>query len=180
MEQVKRFKRGLFFALALGAIALPSFAQQTVAWKATTGSVSLSGSATAATIQQVAATAGAGIAYIDKITVYCSVACAISQAYGGTAATATAGTINPLAPSPPNSVIPLTFWTASNVGSGTDQGGITEVPAGGTVTLCLSPSCGNNTQVILPQSGGTGANYTISIASITGNAIITFFGRSQF
>jgi hypothetical protein len=169
-------KKLFFFSLLASCLC----AQQTVAWKATTGSVSLSGAATAATIQQVSATAGAGVAYIDKITVYCSVACGVTQAYNGSAATATAGTINPLPPAAPNAVVPLTFWTASNVGTGTDAGGITEVPAGGTAIFCLSSSCGNNTQIILPQGGGTGSNYTVTVGSITGTAIITFFGRSQF
>lgn len=157
------------------ALALPSYAQNTARWMATTGDVGLSAAATAATIQQPAT--NGSLALVDQITIYCSVACNVTLAANGTAATATAGTITPLLPTPLNTSVPLTFWTASNVGAGTAQGALTHLSAGSTVTLCLSPSCGNATQVSLAPTGTT-SNYTVSIASITGTANITFYGRS--
>lgn len=161
--------------LALG-LAAALHAQNTVRWSATTGDVVLSAAATAATIQQPATNGNQ--AYIDQVIVYCSVACNVTLAANGTAATATAGTIQPLLPNQLNAVIPQTFWTASNVGTGTAQSGITHVPAGATVTLCFSPLCGASGQVILGIGAGTAQNFTVSIASITGTANITFLGRS--
>lgn len=158
-------------------MSLGLYAQTAVRWVATTGDVSLSGAATAATIQQPATNGSQ--AFVDQIVIYCSVACNATLSASGTAATTTAGSITPLLPSPLNAVIPQTFWTASNAGTGTAQGGITHVPAGATVTLCLSPSCGAAGQVIIGQGAGTASNYTVSIASITGTANVTILGRSQ-
>jgi len=75
--------------------------------------------------------------------------------------------------------LPLSFFTASNVGTGTAQGGSLHIFAGDTKVLCLSPTCGNAGQVALPPGGGTAANYSITIGSITGTVNITFYGRSQ-
>jgi hypothetical protein len=152
---------------------------QQLNWKATTGDVSLSSSATTATIQQPAASSGGSQILIDQIVIYCSAACSVSQAANGTAATATAGTVNPVLPTLLGTPIPITFWTASNVGTGTDQGGIIHVPIGSTVVLCLSPSCGNPHQVVVGPGGGTASNYSVSIASTTATVNITFFGRTQ-
>ena len=145
--------RRLIFILALTA---PLFAQTTTRWRATTGDVSLSGSAYSATVQQptVASMSGSA-AYLDQVQVYCSVACSVTQAVNGSAATSTAGTLQALLPTPLNAVVPLTFWTNSNVGAGTDQAGITHVPAGGTVILCLTASCGNPAQFIVGPGSGT-------------------------
>lgn len=157
-------------------LALPAFGQQIIAWKATTGDVSLMAAGTKATIQKT--TNNSVTVYIDKIEVYCSVACSVTQTANGTAASATAGTINPVLPTLPTLTMPFNFYTASNVGSGTDQGGITHVPAGGTVVFCLSPNCSNGQQVYLGTTdGGVGTNYTIVIGSITGTVNITFYGR---
>jgi hypothetical protein len=52
------------------------------------------------------------------------------------------------------------------------------VPAGGTAVLCLSKACGNAGDVIVGHGGGTAANYTVSIASMSGTANITFYLRS--
>ena len=167
----------LFLILALAA---PMFAQTTIRWRATTGDVSLSGDAYSATVQQpsVASLSGSA-AYIDQVQVYCSAACSVTQAVNGTAATATAGTFVPLLPTPLNTTVPLTFWTASNVGTGTDQAGITHIPAATTVILCLTPSCGNPVQFTLGPGGGTKSNYTVSItAGYTGTVNITVFGRT--
>ena len=169
--------RRLIFILALTA---PLFAQTTTRWRATTGDVSLSGSAYSATVQQptVASMSGSA-AYLDQVQVYCSVACSVTQAVNGSAATSTAGTLQALLPTPLNAVVPLTFWTNSNVGAGTDQAGITHVPAGGTVILCLTASCGNPAQFIVGPGSGTASNYSVTIAAgVTGTVNITVFGRT--
>ena len=169
--------RRLIFILALTA---PLFAQTTTRWRATTGDVSLSGSAYSATVQQptVASLSGSA-AYLDQVQVYCSVACSVTQAVNGSAATSTAGTLQALLPTPLNAVVPLTFWTNSNVGAGTDQAGITHVPAGDTVILCLTASCGNPAQFIVGPGRGTASNYSVTIASgVTGTVNITVFGRT--
>lgn len=161
----------------IAALAAPvALAQNTVRWFATTGKVSLTSAATAATIQQPSN--GGSTASIDQIVVYCSAACEVSLEANGAAATATPGTIQPLLPSQLNAVIPQTFWTASNVGSGTSQGGLIEIPAGSTVPLCLSPSCGAAGQVSIGPGLGSASNYTVRIASVTATVIIAFFGRS--
>ena len=167
----------LFLILALAA---PLFAQTTIRWRATTGDVSLSGSAYSATVQQptVASLSGSA-AYLDQVQVYCSVACSVTQAVNGAAATSTAGTFQALLPTPLNAAVPLTFWTASNVGAGTDQAGITHVPAGGTVILCFTASCGNPAQFIVGPGSGTASNYSVTIAAgVTGTVNITVFGRT--
>jgi hypothetical protein len=165
-------------AILFVAFAALCAAQQTVRWAATTGDVSTgSPGTTAATLQQVA-TSARQQAYIDQIVIYCSAACAITQRANGTAATSTTGTLVPILPSQLSLSVPLTFWTASNVGTGTVQGGITHIPAGGTAVLCLSPTCGAAAQVVLGTGGGTAANYTISTDSITATVNITFYGRS--
>lgn len=163
--------------LLIAALAVQLSAQpQTTRWVATTGDVVLSGAATAATVQQPAT--NGSLTYIDQVVVYCSVACNVTLAANGTAATTTAGTIIPLLPSVLNAPILATFWTASNVGAGTAQSGIVHVPAGGTVTLCMSPACGASGQVSIGPGAGSASNYTVNIASITGTANITFYGRS--
>ena len=153
-------------------LALPIFGQQ-ARWFATTGDMSLSAARTT-TIQQVATNSQPVV--IDQVVVYCSVACSITQAANGTAATSTAGTVQTILPTPLNMAIPITFWTTSNVGNGTAQGGIMHLPAGSTVVLCLSKSCGNAADVIL-GNGGTATNYSITIGSISGTANVTYYGR---
>lgn len=76
--------------LALLAFAVSLQAQST-AWKSTSSDVSLSGAGTTVTIQKPANPANTQI-LIERIAVYCSVACSVTQAAKGTAATATAGT----------------------------------------------------------------------------------------
>lgn len=161
--------------LALLSLSIVPLAAQS-RWAATTGDATVSGTAYAATIQQPASNQ-AQVA-LDQIVIYCSVACVATQAVNGTAATTTAGTILPILPSTPNTPINLNFFTASNVGAGTTQGGLLHIVAGSTVTVCFSPSCGNPTQVMLP-SAGTLSNYSVSLASFTGTANITFYGRSS-
>ena len=168
-------KRLLLFMAAAFSLS----AQQTIHWTATTGSVSQSGSTYTATIQQPATNQQRVL--INKILVYCSVACTVTQSANGTAATSTAGTISLTLPSLPTDAMPTaTFWTASNAGTGSPQGGITYVPAGGQVVLCTSPSgaCVNQPQIIL-VGNGTAANYSVTISAITGTSNIWFDCFSQ-
>lgn len=136
-------------------------------YSATTGDVSLSGSATTLTIQQPAT--GAKQVALETATVYCSVACNVTQAQNGAAATATAATLTPItstgqAPS-------ATAWTASNVGSGTAVGPILHLAAGATVVIDLSR--------VTMGTGGTGTNYSVTVSSITGTANITILENEK-
>ncbi len=132
-------------------------------FSATTGDVVLNGATTKFTIQ-APAQPGPQI-QLEAALVYCSVACDVTQTQNGAAATATAGTVNPLYP---YGAAPLaTVWTASNVGNGTAAGGIIHLLAGERIVLDLSKmSIGNI---------GTRGNYTVAISSITGTANITLF-----
>lgn len=149
------------FLLSLAMIGIAT--GQGTNYSATTGDVSLSGSGTAFTIQQPA-TNGHQVQF-QAAVVYCSVACSVSQAQNGAAATTTAGTAYPLLPS--QQPARATVWTASNVGAGTPAGGILHVAAASFVVIDLSQIGMGNT--------GTGTNYTVSVAAITGTANITLF-----
>lgn len=158
------------------AIVCLAQAQQTIRYSATTGDVSIT-SGTAATVQQPA-TNGTDV-LIEQIVVYCSVNCSVTQAANGTAATSTAGSISPLLPAPTNNNAAATFWTSSNVGSGTAQGGITHIPGGATAILCLARSCGNGGDILIGYGAGTTSNYTLTIAAAgSGTGNITFYLRS--
>lgn len=163
--------------LLLAFLSFSLSAQTTTRWYATTGDVVLSGAGTAATIQQPAT--GATQVILDRVDVYCSVPCNVTQtANATTPATSTAGTITPILPTPLNFLFPFTFWTASNASGGTAQAGIVHLTAAGYTSLCFSTACGNPGNVIL-GTGGTAANYTVTVSSITGTANVTFYGRSQ-
>jgi hypothetical protein len=151
----------------LAAIAACAWAQSPNRYSATTGDVSLSGAGTKLTIQQPSSN-GKPL-QLEAAVVYCSVACDVTQTQNGTAATATAGTATPILPF----TVPAlaTIFTASNVGSGTQSGGVTHLSASSPVTFDLS-------KIIVPV-GGTASNYTFSIASITGTANITIFWSEQ-
>lgn len=150
-------KNIIYLALALVA-SLPAFGQR---YSATTGDVSLTGTGTTLTIQQPA-TPGKQIT-LESATVYCSVACSVTLAENGAAATATAGALMPVLPS----IKPTyaTVYTASNVGAGTAVGGIVHLGAAQTVVLDLSK--------IALGAGTPNANFSISVSSITGTANIT-------
>lgn len=165
-------------ALFLFAAAFAIHAQNTQRWMATTGDQSLSGSGTTATIQQPAA--NGALVTLEQIVVYCSVACNVSQAANGTAATTTAAqsSITPVLPTATNAQPPFNFFTRSDVGTGTAQGGIYHLAAGQTITFCLAASCLNGRDVVLGGSS-TGLNYSVSINSITGTANIAFYVRTQ-
>src|SRR5579885_2421991 len=162
--------------LLFAFIASLASAQQISRWSATTGDVVLSASGTAATVQQPAQN-GVHV-LLESATVYCSVACNITQAANGTAATATSGTVKPLLPTSMSASAPFNFFTASNVGAGTAQGGILHLAAGQTMVICLSTSCGAGQNVEL-AGGGSGTNYAVSVSSITGTANITFIAQTR-
>ena len=164
--------------MLLGAMLLcaPLFGQPFQRWSATTGEVSLSGAGTSATVQQP--TTGAVQVTLETASVYCSVACNVTQAANGVGATTTAGTVTPIVPTNLGASAPFNFFTASNVGAGTAQGGITHVAAGGTAVICLNVSCGN-TQSVQLAGAGTNINYTVTVSSITGTANITFLAVTR-
>lgn len=159
-------KRTLLLSLCVGLLAFAASSR----FSATTGDVSLSGAGTALTIQQPAKN-GAPIS-LESATVYCSVACNVTQTQDGAAATATAGTAVPLLPTPSVQSAVATVWTASNASGGTTAGGILHIPAGSTVPIDLS-------KVALGPGAGTGSNYTITVSSITGTANITVVWAEQ-
>lgn len=132
-------------------------------YSATTGDVSLSSAGTKFTIQQPATNANS--VQLEAATAYCSVACDLTMAQNGTAASTTAGTVNLLLPFGVPAL--ATVWTASNVGSGTAAGGILHLAATEKITIDLSKISMGNT--------GTATNYTFVISSITGTANITVF-----
>jgi len=151
------------FALLLGLAAVPAFCQVN-RFSATTGDVSLSGAGTTLTIQQPAT--NGKLVSLEGATVYCSVACNVTQYQNGTAATTTAGTVTPILPQGAANF--ANIFTASNVGTGTLVGGIVRI-AGGPGTdrsFALAP-------IVLPPGNGAGINYSIVISSITGTANIT-------
>ena len=152
------------------------YGQQAVRFSATTGNVSLSGTTTTATLQQPATNAGQ--TYIDLVTIYCSVTFTITQAANGAAATTTTGTVTPLLPTPLNTTVPVNFFTASNVGTGTAQGGSVTMTAG-TMQMCFAASCPGVSAPLVLGTGGTGANYSFTIASLTGTVNITIIGHVQ-
>lgn len=145
--------------LLILAAAASAFAQANH-FVSSTGNVSLNAAGTAATLQQPAANAKQVTG--EWASVYCSVACVVTQSINGTAATTTAGTPVALPGSMSGPAI-ATFWTASNAGSGTTLA-VDNIPAGGTFTFDL-------TKIRLPASG-TASNYTIAIASLTGTVNI--------
>jgi hypothetical protein len=146
-------------------------AQVQVRYSATTGDVVLGGTGTTLTIQPPPTSTNNQKLWTGEIAlVYCSVACSVTHAKNGAAATATAGTfvaINPGEFTPPV----YTVWTASNVGAGTGVSGITHIPAGQTIPIDLSKVTLGNT--------GTATNYSLIVSSITGTANITVIGKEQ-
>lgn len=152
----------LLFVLACAS----GFAQSATAprFSATTGDASLSGSGTTLTIQRPVASGGPQIGiYLESAVVYCSVACNVTQAFNGTAASSTAATITPL---PPAGASPVALaFSASNVGGGTAVPGILHLAAGQTAVIDVS--------AIKLASGGITSNYSFIISTITGTANIT-------
>lgn len=141
-------------------------------WSSTTGDVSLSSAAYAATIQQPSSAAIP--VYVDKVLVYCSVACDVTFRANGTAATTTLGTVTPLLPTVLSTTAAFSFYAASNVGTGTIQGGVIHLPGGAPpVAICFSQSCGESANYMMVGAGGN-VNFSVSVASMTGTFNATF------
>ena len=155
-------------AIILLFAVFPIFAQQQVSYIATTGNVSLSGAATAATLQQPATNATMVTFPAAGATIYCSADCVATVARTCTAATATAGTVTNLVPNTPASSV--TFYTASDAASCTTLQ-VINVTAKSTATVDLS-------KFNLATSGAK-SNITISIASVTATVNITFYPVEQ-
>lgn len=119
----------------------------------------LSGAAEVVTIQQPAT--GASKVRLLWASVYCSVACDVTQERNGTAATTTAATAAKVNPDKADSAAATVFHT-SNVGVGTV---ISKTPtSGGTATISFDK--------IVLVGDGTTKNYTIRTSSITGRVVI--------
>lgn len=156
------FECALVVSLLLTAAGQGS-GQQTRRYSATSGDVVLVSAGTKFTIQQPAT--NANVVQLEAAVIYCSTSCDFTMAQNGTAATATAGTVNEVLPFGVPAM--ATVWTASNVGAGTAAGGIIHLAAAERVTIDLSKISFGNT--------GTATNYTFVISSITGTANITLF-----
>lgn len=141
---------------------------QTVRFSSTTGDVALVAAGYKFTLQQPVANARQ--INLEAATVYCSVACDLTQSANGTAATATAGTVTSLLPYI-GRTMSVTAWTASNVGSGTASGGIQHLQAASPLTIDLSK--------LTWGAAGTSTNYTFVISSITGTINITVLGSEK-
>jgi len=166
--------KNIVIALALAASA---HAQTLYSYIATTGNVSLSAAATAATLQQPAANAATvtfpiavnGALSPVGATVYCSVACVATIARScTTAASTTAGTVTTVLPNVPAASV--TVFTASNA-SGCTTLRVINIAAGQEYPIDLS--------AFNLATTGTKSNLHISIASITGTANITFYPVEQ-
>lgn len=153
------------------ALAASVLAQENISrFSATTGDVSLSAAGTALTIQQPSANAKQ--VQIESATIYCSVACNITQTQNSTtAATATAGTWSGIYPTRGSNATVQVF-TASNASGGTSVGSIFHLLAGTTVVFCYTENCPSVTRTVQMGTGGNTTNYTWTISSITGTANI--------
>lgn len=147
---------------------LPTFAQS-MRWTGTTGEVAVNTTTYTVTIQQPAS--GAKAVTLESATVNCTVACKVTFAQNGTAASATAGT---LTPSTPTSGTPATkLWIASNVGTGTTVPGTVYVPGGTQITIDLS-------KITLPATSSTAVNFSILITTAaTCTANLAIFGSER-
>lgn len=151
--------------LLTAAMALPAAAQSNH-FISSSGDVVLSATAYAMTLQQPALTGATGAkdVVLESATVYCSVAATVSHIVSAAAATATAGTIV-AKPGNTSTVATAKIFTNSNASGGTTLR-VDHVPAGSTFTYNFEP------EFRLSRSG-TGSNYTISIASLSGTCNIT-------
>jgi hypothetical protein len=163
--------------LLILALAASAKAQTLYSYVASTGNVSLSAAATAATLQQPAANAATvtfpvavnGALSPVGATVYCSVACVATIARScTTAASTTAGTVTAVLPNV--AAASVTVFTASNA-SGCTTLRVINIAAGQEYPIDLS--------AFNLATTGTKSNLHISIASITGTANITFYPVEQ-
>lgn len=152
-------------------LCLPSFGQQNPNRPRNIGevpriyistcTVTLSSAATACTIQQPAT--GANNVRLMYAQVYCSVACTATQERNGTAATATAGTVKRVNPDRTDTIT-ANIFSASDVGVGTAF--VVKPLVAGTTIVKLDG--------IYLIGNGTAKNYTVRIASMTGDVAIAF------
>ena len=156
----------LFALLALLSCTLAAQIIPSPRYSGTTGDVSLTAAGTTLTIQQPAVPVRS-ISF-ESATVYCSVACTVTQAQLGAAATTTAGSFTVMAPHTRGASALL--FTASNVGTGQAIGGAIHLGAGQSVVIDLS------SYVI---TAAPNANYSISVSSITGTANITVISTER-
>lgn len=126
---------------------------------------SLSGAATALTIQQPASPSK-NITLLGAYA-YCSVACTLTLEHTGSAATATEVTPDPNTPG--SSAATLRAFRSSNVGSGTTKNKF-NIAAGGYLPLEF-----NGTQLTKTAA----ANYTLRIASMTGTVYLFWLWRED-
>lgn len=137
---------------------------------------SLSSATQKITIQLPTATAGTRVR-LKAAKVYCSVACTATQERNGTAATATALTVNKHNPEATGTLTVLAY-RSSNVGSAAQTYTVDEIAAGQTLPLTLGPSAEGDRVGGVYLIGTTGAvNYSIGLASMTGNYRITIIGE---
>jgi hypothetical protein len=157
------------FQLCVIAMTLTGAAFGQDLWfTSSTGVVSLAGAGATATIQRGSGTSST--IQLHEATVYCSVACTITQSQNGTAASSTAGSIRGLNPNS-YAAATATFWTVSNVGAGTSIGAPVTCTAACTIVLDLS-------RIQFPK-GSTNYNYSITISSITGDYSIGFMHKEK-
>lgn len=170
---------GALLSVLLSMSVASAHAQTKFPYIASTGQISVSAAAYAATLQQpaTATTSSLPVSFPVSTTggappagasVYCSVACVATITRNGTAATATAGTVTAVNPTDPVPVV--NFFTGSNASGGVTLG-IFNIPAGSLQVLDMS--------AIKMGAGGTAVNLTISIASLTGTVNITFYPLEQ-
>ncbi len=145
-------------------LAIPAFCE-TFGYVATTGNTAVVASAARATLQQPSSN-GVGISFPASpaagASVYCSVACVASVIIGGTTATATAGTVNPIIINSPPAFV--NFFTASD-------------STGGTTLVSYNVSAGQTFSLDFGalRLGGANSKISIAIASFSGTYNITFF-----
>lgn len=156
-------------ALLAFLLALPSFGQnnypksvaETPRVYIATCSATLSSAATACSIQQPAT--GANNVRLLYAQVYCSAACTATQERNGTAATATAATVKRVNPDRADTITANVF-SASDVGTGTAF--VVKNLTAGTTVIKLKG--------LYLIGNGTAKNYTVRIASMTGDVAIAF------
>lgn len=170
-------KRILIFLLPLviAAIVVQPANAQTNRFTASTGDVTLAGTALTLTVQKPAPPSGdlsgGKPVTLESFTVYCSVPCNVTQAYNGTAASATAATVTPI---PPNTTVnaTATAWSASNVGAGTAVPGTIHIGQPGSQAIDVSK--------VVINGVSTAANYSVTVAAISGTAnIVAIWSEKQ-
>lgn len=151
--------------LALLLIGLPLAAQSLVGCYDVRRTGTLSGAGTVLTIQQPASNAANHDLRIVSVSMWASVDANFSIERTGTAASSTA-----LTPTPLSSTTPAAAFNAfhsSNVGSGTQIGPTHRFTDGSSaIVVGFDSSAGG---ILLKWNGGTTANFSVRLASITGD-----------